>query len=69
MSKYQYINYSNSIPIGSTINSASESDSKCNELKVSNNNLKIILNKGKVLTNGVWLDIYETMLDIIYYTI
>ena len=32
---YLYINHSNSLPIGSLLDSASESDSKSNELKMS----------------------------------
>ena len=33
---YLYLNYSNNIPIGCLLDSASDSDSKSNELKMSN---------------------------------
>ena len=36
---YRPINYSNSVPIGSLLASASDSDGESNELKMSNNNL------------------------------
>ena len=43
---YLEINYSDSIPIGSLLESASESDSKSNELKMSNIKSHVLTDKA-----------------------